>query len=85
MSLQVWMPLKGNINNQGLSEVALSGTPKYYTKGKLSSQCLDMSAAITGTANGLTGATEWSAAFWYKIDNNDSLSKDWVRALSLED
>ena len=85
MSLQVWMPLNGNINNQGLSEVALSGTPKYYTNGKLSSQCLDMSAAITGAANGLTGATEWSAAFWYKIDNNDSLSKDWVRALSLED
>lgn len=85
MSLQVWLPLNGNTNNQGLSEVTLSGTPKYYTNGKLSSQCLDMSAAITGTANGLTGATEWSAAFWYKIDNNDSLSKDWVRALSLGD
>lgn len=85
MSLQVWLPLNSNLNNQGLSEITTSGTPKYYTNGKMSSQCLDMSAAITGTANGLAGATEWTAAFWYKIDNNDSLSTDWVDVLLLRD
>ena len=85
MSLQVWLPLNGNINNQGLSEISPAGTPKYYTNGKMSSQCLDMSSAITATASGLTGATEWSAAFWYKIDNNDSLSTDWVDVLWLKD
>lgn len=37
MSLQVWLPLNGNLNNQGLSNCAISAitSPIYTNEGKI--------------------------------------------------
>lgn len=35
MGLQIWLPLDGNINNQGLSDVKIHGVPTSWQEGKI--------------------------------------------------
>lgn len=35
MSLQIWLPLNGNINNQGVLDVSTSGAPASWSNGKI--------------------------------------------------
>lgn len=35
MGLQIWLPLDGNINNQGLSDVKIHGAPTSWQEGKI--------------------------------------------------
>lgn len=85
MGLQVWMPMIGNINNQGLSNLSnLSGN---YVQGTCSTfgKCLNVpnSSPISFTADGLVNAKKFSVCFWVLTDNG--VSTDWVRILQLGD
>lgn len=85
MGLQVWMPMIGNINNQGLSNLSnLSGK---YVQGTCSTfgKCLNVpnSSPISFTADGLVNAKKFSVCFWTLADN--STKADWNQMLQLGD
>lgn len=84
MSLVAWLPLNGNLNNQGLKDITTSGTPT-YKNGKLGKQALNLSVRIGGTIPSLNGAKTWSIAFWCLINEDDDLSTDWVDILTVQD
>lgn len=85
MGLQVWMPMIGNINNQGLSNLSnLSGK---YVQGTCSTfgKCLNVpnSSSISFTADGLVNAKKFSVCFWTLADNGTKA--DWNQMLQLSD
>ena len=49
MALQVWLPLNGNLNNQGLSTGSLSAGSMTFEDGKLG-KCLRVNNNTTGAA-----------------------------------
>lgn len=74
MSLQVWLPLNGNANNQGLLD-NVNSTGLTFTAGKIGqamvSGNISMSAAQTAK---VLNNNEVSIAFWCKVFNNVSTS-----------
>lgn len=85
MGLQVWMPMIGNINNQGLSNFSyFSGN---YVQGTCSTfgKCLNVpnSSPISFTADGLVNAKKFSVCFWTLADK--STKTDWNQMLQLGD
>ena len=85
LGLQVWMPMIGNINNQGLSNLSyFSGK---YVQGTCSTfgKCLNVpnSSPISFTADGLVNAKKFSVCFWTLADN--STKADWNQMLILGD
>lgn len=85
MGLQVWMPMIGSINNQGLSNLSnLSGN---YVQGTCSTfgKCLNVpnSSPISFMADGLVNAKKFSVCFWTLADN--STKADWNQMLQLGD
>lgn len=77
MSLRVWLPLTGHLNNQGASNSAtsLSSTSAQYATGKLG-QCLHIANYATNTVTfpELNGASVWSVSVWLKINSVDTFS-----------
>lgn len=74
--LQVWLPLNGNLNNQGLADVSVtSGTAKYKT-GKIGNG-LDLSSRIMFSCPKLVGLKQFTIMFWVKIEDDDSIASNW--------
>ena len=70
MSLQVWLPLNGDLHNQGLDPAIFSKTTEnVWGSGKIGEKALLTS---TGTnkimVNGLKNKQKFSIAFWVKVD-----------------
>lgn len=85
MGLQVWMPMIGNINNQGLSNFSyFSGN---YVQGTCSTfgKCLNVpnSSPIGFTADGLVNAKKFSVCFWTLA--SDATKANWNQMLWLGD
>jgi len=82
MGLQVWLPLKGNLENKGLSKVTLttSGTPT-IEDGKIG-QCYTFNedSYFVSTESFLEGATQYSLCCWFKSDYDGTA---WKRIISL--
>ena len=82
MALQVWLPLNGNLNNQGLADVSVtSGTAKYKT-GKIGNG-LDLSSRITFNCPDLIGLKRFTIMFWVKIEDDDSITTNWQDIFSI--
>lgn len=76
MSLQVWLPLNGSIDNQGICDtVVASSTNPQYTTGKLG-QGINLSQRVNFI--GLPKLNNFSIFFWAKID---SCTSDWADLL----
>ena len=84
MSLRVWLPLNGDLHNQGLTSVTLSSGTPTYTNGKLG-QCLNSGTLNFNVSDNLItslGSTNiYSICCWCK-NLNTSTSSRWVFALS---
>lgn len=83
MGLQVWLPLNGNIDNQGLTPVTLSVGSPTYTSGKIG-QCLNTTLAFNVSNNLITNlgnTNTYSMCCWCK-NLNASASGRWVFSIS---
>ena len=80
MALQIWLPLDGNLNNYGLTDVTLSSGTPTYTTGKIG-QCLSTGSLLFNISNNLVttlGSTNiYSMCCWCK-DLNTSTGNRWV-------
>ena len=70
MSLQVWLPLNGDLHNQGLDPVIFSKTTEnVWGSGKIGEKALLTSTGTKKTmVNGLKNKQKFSIAFWVKVD-----------------
>lgn len=74
MSLRIWLPLTGNLNNNGLEDTTVSSTNTTIdSNGKIGS-CYSFngsSSYLLGTQNFLSNNTEdWTFCCWMKVNNS---------------
>ena len=80
MSLQIWMPLMGNLNNQGLeTNYTVSGSPTYSSNGKIG-KCLNTKNTIEINAPVMINLKSWSVCFWGYITSSLGTS-NWTGAV----
>lgn len=80
MSLQVWMPLNGNLNNQGLNDdisLMTSGTIAYTNNGKIGKALTTGAVTIPASMNAkIMNNNEFSIAFWVYINLEDGATSN---------
>ena len=77
MALQVWLPLRGNLRNQGLSpNIIICNSATYESNGKIG-QCLKINnySSISTTIAALTNKTQFSCSFWLKMNSGNTFSQ----------
>lgn len=73
MSLQVWLPLNGNLDNQGLASVTINSNNISYDEGKIGKAAQFNNSYIGIDNTPLTGSIEdFSLCFWLKISSTSS-------------
>lgn len=89
MSLQVWLPLNGNLNNQGLSDLTMTNSGATTdSNGKIGSCYYCSSASYLYTNNFYLNTETFSVAYWVKystitswntyiVSLNNSTSEDY--------
>ena len=79
MSLRVWLPLDGDLRNQGLSTVTVSSGTATYGAGKIGAKGLDLinSTQINLSCDKLANVTTFSICCWIK-GLKDTSDSDWV-------
>ena len=68
MSLLVHLPLNGNLENKGLADVTISGSPTFSSSGKIGN-CLT-NGDISITCLEISQSKIWSVCFWGKVISN---------------
>ena len=79
MSLQVWLPLNGNINNQGVLDVSTSGAPASWSNGKIG-KCATFTGNIanritTPDMQALRHTNNFSYCVWLNQNYSSSASQ----------
>ena len=77
MSLVCWLPLQGNLNNQGVDNIATitATNASYETTGKIG-QCIKLGYSSNFTIPSLARAKQISIAYWVRI--NTATSTQWL-------
>ena len=75
MALRVWLPLNGNLENQGLSTLVPTGTPTFLDNGKIG-KCISLTPRISFA--GMPRMDNFTILFWLKVD---SCASDWADSL----
>ena len=83
MSLQVWLPLNGNLNNQGLSEVTVTNSgATVASNGKIGS-CYSFDTGKYLTVTKLVALTkEISYSCWVNISSWNSATYDCILSIA---
>ena len=77
MSLQVWLPLNGNLNNQGLGNITITSGNPIYKNGKVTSKSLNLNQRIYFTCPQLANLQTFSVCFWGMTENSSTLTTNW--------
>lgn len=85
MSLAVWLPLNGDLHNQGLSSTTFSGIVAFKSYGKLGGQSLSLQNRITCSTPALNGVQFFSIAFWCRIEDNPDSTENWMDVIGFTD
>lgn len=85
MALQVWLPLNGNLNNQGLNCDATieCSSESYATNGKIG-KCFNNASNIDINIPSLNGSKIWSVCFWGYV-NSSLVTSNWTGILVMHD
>lgn len=74
MSLRIWLPLTGNLNNNGIENITISSTDATVNSGGKIGSCYSFdgnSSYLFGTQNFLSNNTEdWTFCCWMKVNNS---------------
>ena len=84
MSLQVWLPLNGNLQNKGLDKITVTtvGTFSYIDNGKIGKKAFDPSNGYAiCTIPSIQNTNIFSVSFWYKPISNESITTNWLKLL----
>ena len=82
MGLLVWMPLTGNINNQGLinDTPQLLGSGSAYTSGRIGQSLNNNGTGYVKYADSITLSNTFTFSLWAKMN---SMTPAWARLFSL--
>lgn len=86
MSLQVWLPLIKNLNNQGCGVATISAPSTTFTlqKGKIGNASYTASSTITVNLPSIASSRIWSVTFWaYAVSAN--ITANWTRVIRIAD
>ena len=84
MSLQVWLPLNGDLHNQGLAPITFSTiTANWNTAGKIGKAFSTLNSNVIGTCPNLNGVTTFSLTFWCFPKTNSSITTSWCNIIAL--
>lgn len=84
MSLRVWLPLNGDLENKGLDEIIFTSTiVSGYEAGKIGQAIKLLGTNIVFTAPSLEGVTKFSIAFWFKSKSNSSITTNWNNVIAI--
>lgn len=85
MSLQVWLPLNGNLNNQGVGTATVSGTATYTTsRSKVVPNSLNTSNQITINVPSIADKNICTFAFWAYVESA-SVTANWTLVARMND
>ena len=85
MSLQVWLPLNGNLNNQGLGNITITSGNPTYKNGKVTSKSLNLNQRIYFTCPQLANLQTFSVCFWGVTENSSTLTTNWQDLIGFTD
>lgn len=76
MALQVWLPLNGNLDNQGLDDVTIvANNSSYQNDGKIG-KCLRLGYTNSFTIPSMVGAKQMTIAYWCRV--NTATETNWL-------
>lgn len=85
MSLQVWLPLNGTLENLGLdSFVFTQSIVAGYESGKIGQAIQMKNSNVIFIAPSLIDAKIFSVAFWYKAIADDTITTNWNKVLRFQ-
>lgn len=88
MSCLIWLPLNGDLRNNGLSSVEItaiaSPAPTYYTNGKIG-KAYNANRRTMFNCPDLSGLETFTICFWAKTLPSDTLTIDWSDILGFQD
>lgn len=85
MSLQVWLPLNGNLNNQGLGNITITSGNPTYKNGKVTSKSLNLNQRIYFTCPQLANLQTFSVCFWGMTEDSSTLTTNWQDLIGFTD
>ncbi len=84
MALQVWLPLNGNLNNQGLSTVSTGvSSATVNSNGKIGNCYACKTGSYLSFNYNITTTNTFSIAFWLKLPSSMNNPGSWQTLLSL--
>lgn len=79
MSLQVWLPLTGDLHNQGLSNLSFTNTNATVNNNGKIGQCYSFDGTAYLRANNFTlSTTTWSLATWIYPTKASTSAHQWI-------
>ncbi len=85
MSLQIRLPLNGNLANYGLSNITVVSGTATYKAGKTGANALNLNSRVTISSEFLKGIQTFSICFWAMTEASSTITADWTDLIGFND